>query len=236
MKIALVRLLTLLVGALATSVAWAQTPTISPTVTFTDAEGNESTDTQFSGSAPVTASFHLNPANYQGWTPHYEWRFYKEGKEDEPYLVRYEEDTEYTFNESGVNYVVCYTTFVQGTDTVAYQQDYWRDMRFAVTIYESKLEFPNAFSPNGDGINDIYRAKPGYQSIIEFKATIFNRWGQKLYEWSDPAGGWDGTFRGKDVKVGTYYCLVKARGADGRKCNIKKDGNLMRDYTETQNP
>ena len=67
-------------------------------------------------------------------------------------------------------------------------------------------------------------------------ATVLMTSTVPLYEWSDPAGGWDGTFRGKDVKVGTYYCLVKARGADGRKFNIKKDVNLMRDYTETQNP
>ncbi|CCZ11253.1 putative uncharacterized protein [Prevotella sp. CAG:1092] len=91
---------------------------------------------------------------------------------------------------------------------------------------------PNAFSPNGDGINDIYKAKEGYQSIVEFHAYIFNRWGQKLYEWTDPAGGWDGKYKGKDVAQGVYYCLVKAKGADGRKYDIKTDVNLLRGYTE----
>ena len=86
--------------------------------------------------------------------------------------------------------------------------------------------------PNGDGINDIYRAKPGYQSIIAFRAIIFNRWGQKLYEWKDPAGGWDGTYRGKAVKDGTYYCLVKAKGADGRVYDIKKDVNVLRQHID----
>ena len=56
----------------------------------------------------------------------------------------------------------------------------------SVSIYESKLEFPNAFSPNGDGINDIFKAKDGYKSITEFHATVFNRWGQKLYTWDNP--------------------------------------------------
>jgi gliding motility-associated-like protein len=92
---------------------------------------------------------------------------------------------------------------------------------------------PNIFSPNGDGINDVYRAKSNYQSIVEFDAYIFNRWGQKLYEWHDPAGGWDGKFNGKDVKQGVYFVLVKAKGADGRKYNIKKDVNLLRGYTES---
>ena len=48
-----------------------------------------------------------------------------------------------------------------------------------------------------------------------------------------PAGGWDGKFNGKDVKQGVYFVLVKAKGADGRKYNIKKDVNLLRGYTES---
>ena len=68
---------------------------------------------------------------------------------------------------------------------------------------------------------------------MEFHAYIFNRWGQKLYEWTDPADGWDGKYLGKDVKQGVYYVLVKAKGADGRKYDIKKDVNLLRGYTET---
>ena len=68
---------------------------------------------------------------------------------------------------------------------------------------------------------------------MEFKATIYNRWGQKLYEWTDPAGEWNGTFNGKDVKDGVYYVHVQAKGADGVKYNIKKDVNLLRGYTES---
>ena len=210
----------------------AQLPAIAPVMVCTDVDGNENTDKVFAGSAPIKAMFRLQPSNTEGWTAHYEWRFYKEGKMNIPYLVRYEENTEYTFVEAGAHYAVCYATFVQGTDTVAYTEDYWSEGPFCITVYESKLEFPNAFTPNGDGINDIYRAKPGYQSIIAFRAIIFNRWGQKLYEWKDPAGGWDGTYRGKAVKDGTYYCLVKAKGADGRVYDIKKDVNLLRQHID----
>lgn len=80
------------------------------------------------------------------------------------------------------------------------------------TTKVSSLLMPNAFSPNGDGINDIYKPKDGYRNIEEFHAYIYNRWGQKLYEWTDPATGWDGTYRGKPVKEGVYFCLVKAKG------------------------
>jgi gliding motility-associated-like protein len=67
---------------------------------------------------------------------------------------------------------------------------------------------------------------------VEFRAYIFNRWGQKLYEWTDVSKGWDGTYKGSPVKEGVYFVLVKARGADGREYNIKKDVNLLRNYIE----
>jgi len=101
----------------------------------------------------------------------------------------------------------------------------------STVVLTSTLTMPNAFSPNHDDINDIYKVKQ-YQNIVEFRATIFNRWGQKLYEWTKIDEGWDGTYRGKDVKQGTYFVLVKARGADGQVYNIRKDVNLLRDYNE----
>jgi gliding motility-associated-like protein len=101
----------------------------------------------------------------------------------------------------------------------------------STVVLTSTLVMPNTFTPNHDEINDIYKAK-SYQNIVEFRAYIFNRWGQKLYEWTDIDTGWDGTYRGKDVKQGTYFVLVKAKGADGQTYNIRKDVNLLRGYTE----
>lgn len=54
----------------------------------------------------------------------------------------------------------------------------------------SVLLMPNAFSPNGDGINDIYKPKEGYQNIKEFHAYIYNRWGQNSL--SGATLPWDG--------------------------------------------
>ena len=206
-------------------------PTISPTATYVTDEGEEE-NSNMSGNAPLVGRFQANPQNVGEYSANYEWRFTIDG-ESTPYLTRYEENTEYTFTKAGTHNIVVYATFINGNDTIAYTQEYWDEIGpMRVTISESKLEMPNAFSPNGDGINDIYKAKDGYQSIIEFHAYIFNRWGQKLYEWDDPAGGWDGKYNGKDVKQGVYFVLVKAKGADGRTFNIRRDFNLLRGYTE----
>lgn len=206
-------------------------PTISPTAVFMGEDGEEES-TFYSGSAPLEASFYANPENTGGWTEYYEWRFTGEDS-DQPYLIRYEQDTKYTFKKAGSTRVVCYAIFTQGGDSISYTQDYWTDAEpIIISISESHLDMPNAFSPNGDGINDIYKAKEGYQSLVEFHAAIYNRWGQKLYEWDDPAGGWDGTFHGKDVAQGVYYCRVEAKGADGIKYHFKRDVNLLRGYNE----
>lgn len=198
------------------------------TATYVDDNQNTvDSSIDFEGQAPLAVDFRANPEDIGDHTVAYEWHFRKEGAEQD-LMVRYEEDTQYTFVESGVFRV---TLKARLTDIDAELDS----MSIKVTISESKLEFPNAFSPNnGDELNNIYRAKPGYRSIVEFHAYIFNRWGQKLYEWTDPAGGWDGTFKGHDVKQGVYYVLVKAKGADGRVYNIRKDVNLLRGFTTNE--
>lgn len=220
-------ILTLLAALLAGS-SYAQKTNPTATYTNTDGETLEVTTIE-DGEAPLDVTFKANPEDMENHTASYEWHFKRQG-EDTDFIVRYEEETTYRFSESGTFEVTLATT-VDGESLA--ESD-----AIKVTISESRLEFPNAFSPNGDGYNDIYRAKrdsegrPLYRSIVEFHAWIFNRWGQKLYDWTDISSGWDGTFNGKDVKEGVYFVLVKAKGADGRNYNIKKDVNLIRHYTE----
>lgn len=132
---------------------------------------------------------------------------------------------EYLFLESGSFCVQLYATFVNGNDTIAYPSE--ESNPIMISISDSKLEFPNAISPNGDGYNDVLRAKDGWQSIVSFEAAVFNRWGTKLFSWSDLASGWDGTYNGSVVRDGVYFLVVNAKGADGRKFNIRKTISVL---------
>lgn len=203
-------------------------PSANPVMTYTDEDGQEVEDEQYDGSAPLHATFKARPQDLGQYTPLYEWRFIR-ANESTPFLIRYDEDTEYDFTQSGTFSVELLVSFVAGSDTIQYAMD----TPFSITITESKLEVPNAFTPNGDGVNDVFRVKEGYQSIISFKAMVFSRWGKKLFEWSDPADGWDGRSGGKDVPDGAYYLHIEAQGADGHKYHIKKVINLLRGYTES---
>lgn len=212
------------------------------TVAFDATDSGEETQTNvtnFEGSAPISATFHFEAHDADDWTMTYEWHFCHEGGSlDEPYMVRYEEAPQVTFTQAGTDSIALYAVFTkEGHEPIEYRSEYWRDKTEAAPLTimasESVLTFPNAFSPNGDGINDFYKPKT-FESIVDFHATVYNRWGQKIYEWNDVRGeGWDGKFHGKDVKQGVYYIQVKARGADGRDFLIKKDINLLRGFTET---
>lgn len=206
-------------------------PTVTPVMIYIDDDGQEVDDAEtYSGGAPLTARFEARPENLGRYEALYEWRFTEDGSES-PFLTRFDENTEYRFLKSGTTYVTLLVSFVADGETI----DYAMETPFIINIAESKLEVPNAFTPNGDGINDIFKVKEGYESIVEFKAAVFSRSGRKIYEWTDPADGWDGTMNGKgghDAPDGAYYLVINARGADGLKYNHKKTINLLRGYKE----
>lgn len=208
---------------------------INPTAAYVDENGDStvmSPGDSYSGSAPLVVHFAANKSDADGYTGYYEWRIYSEADSETPLYTRYEENTDFTFTQAGSFriYLIARFTDSSGSSVEWGESDF---QPFTISISESELSMPNAFSPNGDGINDIYKPKSGYKSIVEFNGYIFNRWGVKLFEWHDPSTGWDGTYHGSPVKQGVYFCLVKARGADGRQFNIKKDVNLLRGYSES---
>ena len=202
-------------------------PTATPKMVIETAQGSEE-DQTYSGSAPIVAHFTSNPTSMGPYTPHFEWHVYMSGKQDSPYLIRYDQDFNYTFDKSGTSYVSLTISFVNGTDTIVYQLE----DPFSVTASESVLNVPNTFSPNGDGQNDIFKVKNDYKSIIEFHGYIFNRWGKKLFEWNDITQGWDGKSGNSEVSDGVYFCRIDAKGADGKIYKIRKAINLLRNYID----
>ena len=148
-------------------------PTPNPIAIFATPDGEEQEGTEYTGSAPVMAQFKANVEDLGSYTARYEWRIYKLNPEV-PLINRFDEDIEYTFMESGTFFVQLYATFINGNDTINYPEE-GEANPFVISIAESRLEVPNAFSPNGDGINDVFKVKDNYQSIISFRATIFNR-------------------------------------------------------------
>ena len=83
---------------------------------------------------------------------------------------------------------------------------------------------PNAFSPNGDGLNDFFRPVPvGIASTELFR--IFNRYGQLVFETSQLSKGWDGTQKGIAQPVGNFVWILKGKGLDGKVIEMK--GNVL---------
>ncbi len=158
------------------------------------------------------------------------------------YLKRQESVTDFEFTDYGkfqVNYAWSYrekdsVETVPGTEI--------QPMDF--TIDDSDIRLYNAFSPNGDGINDVYKIY--VRSIVNMKIAIFNRWGQTIKSISgkmdeilpadaepDNEGGylfeiWDGRFNGDVVNDGVYFINVQATGAGGRKYDKRADINVLK--------
>lgn len=86
---------------------------------------------------------------------------------------------------------------------------------------------PNAFSPNGDGRNDVFRIKGlGGRKISVFE--IFNRYGQQVFSTTNANRGWDGRYRGKPCDVGTYYYLIQLVNPNGDVKTCRGEINLVR--------
>jgi len=226
--------------------AWAQVPTVEPNGTYyrTNEEGKEESG-DVNGqtlSAPFRVVFTANPTIPDGYTnsPHYSWTITNTKNTEATPIVRNQEEFEMEFNESG-SYKVQLRVIFYGEEGISDDYEFPnleegddpKIINFSVS--ESKLEFPNGISPNGDERNDVLKAKDGYKSIVSFHAAVFNRWGKRLYSWDDIRGGWDGKVNGKAVKDGVYFLVVSAKGSDGIDYNIKKAINVISGYNNGEN-
>lgn len=89
------------------------------------------------------------------------------------------------------------------------------------------LTVPDAFSPNGDGRNDVFRIiSKGNQQVKQF--IIVNRWGQRVFQTTNQTQGWDGRMNGVPQEVGTYNYYIRYTCTDGRTLEKKGDVTLIR--------
>lgn len=81
---------------------------------------------------------------------------------------------------------------------------------YAEVIPPVSIYIPNAFTPNGDGINDSFGVKG--EGIRNFHLFIYDRWGAKIFETTNPKQQWDGLYGGKPAEQGVYVVQVYAYG------------------------
>jgi gliding motility-associated-like protein len=84
-----------------------------------------------------------------------------------------------------------------------------------------KLYFPSAFTPNNDGLNDIFRARFG-DNITEFHLQLFNRWGQIVFDSKKISEGWNGYFKGISQPSGEYVWIVRFKTVTDSKEQMMK--------------
>ena len=149
--------------------------------------------------------------------------------EEAPVVMQFNgRQAQYTFDKMGT-----YTLYGTVSDRTASCTD--TSQPVVVTVQSSRLEVPNVFTPfSSPGVNDLFQVV--HQSLISFEGRIYDSWGGLIYSWSDPDGGWDGTYRGKPVPSGVYYYVITAEGADGVQYHKSGDVNILEsDYSQQPN-
>lgn len=169
------------------------------------------------GSAPVDIDFYgygNEPVVY-----FYTWFVYDKKDMENP-IARYtDKDFSYTFEQAGKYEVKLEVANAESSCVTTTSVE--------VDISISELSIPNFFSPGSSpGSNDEFKVY--YKSIVKYHITIFNRWGNKVWESRNPAEGWDGRYGGKLVNPGVYYYSIQAVGSDNVKYNEGGDINILR--------
>ena len=120
----------------------------------------------------------------------------------------------YTFNSIG-GYEICLTAY----NNAGCEDTFCREIQIE---NEGVIDVPSAFSPNGDGANDVLYVR-GF-GVKEMEFRLFNRWGELVFFTSDMDIGWDGTFRGQLQEVEVYVYTLTGTFDDNKA--FDKQGNI----------
>lgn len=91
---------------------------------------------------------------------------------------------------------------------------------------DAQIFIPNAFTPNGDGHNDLFEVKGSY--IATYSIIIVARWGETIFNSSILENSWNGTYKGKDVPEGVYQYVIEIMGFSGNKQKFNGSITLIR--------
>lgn len=90
-----------------------------------------------------------------------------------------------------------------------------------------QFSYPNAFTPNNDGKNDVFRPVI-YGHTQSYQFSVYDRWGERIFNTFSQYEPWDGTFGGKPCMIGTYFYTVNAQCLSGKQEQHKGDVTLIR--------
>jgi gliding motility-associated-like protein len=88
------------------------------------------------------------------------------------------------------------------------------------------IAVPTAFTPDGDGLNDILYVRGGPFRNMEFR--IYNEWGNEVFATQDPQAGWDGTYKGKKQPAGTYVWVLWGTTVSNTEINRKGSVTILK--------
>jgi gliding motility-associated-like protein len=98
----------------------------------------------------------------------------------------------------------------------------------SLTIQQGRVQVPNAFTPNGDGLNDVFRLFYNTPTINVSQFTVYNRWGETVFQSNDNQG-WDGNYKGEPAPGDVYlFHIVFRMGSFGEEQVIRGDVTLLR--------
>ncbi len=95
-----------------------------------------------------------------------------------------------------------------------------------IVTFDKQIKMPNAFTPNGDGLNDQLKIPGGRYKVLRFE--VYNRYGQSVFAEAGSSDGWDGTFNGNACDAGVYYYAIRLSMPDNTQLNLKGEVHLIR--------
>jgi len=158
-----------------------------------------------------TVSFFDRSTGASSW----QWNFDEEA-------VLFQKDPVYTFQDTGVHRIELIVTHSSGCpDTI---------VKIIDIVPISTFHVPNAFSPNDDGKNDDFKGKGFVEGLNNFSMTIWNRWGELVFETNNPEEGWNGRKlnTGDDSPIGVYVYQIQYTAPRGEVKTLKGYATLVR--------